>query len=70
IEGEEGGILHGAPVVRVAEGEKCVRCWKVLPETGTRAEFPGLCLRCADVVATTCDVSTADALAQGKEGAA
>ncbi|MFT9060111.1 MAG: class I tRNA ligase family protein, partial [Acetobacter orientalis] len=70
IEGEEGGILHGAPVVRVAEGEKCVRCWKVLPETDTRAEFPGLCLRCADVVATTCDVSTADALAQGKEGAA
>ncbi|MFT8676527.1 MAG: isoleucine--tRNA ligase [Acetobacter sp.] len=50
VPGEEGGLLHGAPVVRVAEGEKCARCWKVLPETGTRAEYPGLCLRCADVV--------------------
>ncbi|GBQ82400.1 isoleucyl-tRNA synthetase [Acetobacter malorum DSM 14337] len=51
VEGEEGGELHGAPVVRPAEGEKCARCWKVLPETGTRDGAPGLCLRCADVVA-------------------
>ncbi len=51
VEGDEGGELHGAPVVRPAEGEKCARCWKVLPETGTRADAPGLCLRCADVVA-------------------
>ncbi|QEO16581.1 isoleucine--tRNA ligase [Acetobacter vaccinii] len=50
VEGDEGGLLHGAPVVHVAEGEKCVRCWKVLPETGSRADRPGLCLRCADVV--------------------
>lgn len=50
VEGAEGGTLHGAPVVRVADGEKCVRCWKVLPETGTRQEYPGVCLRCADVV--------------------
>ncbi len=29
-----------------AEGEKCVRCWKVLPEVGEQAE--GVCNRCAD----------------------
>lgn len=50
VEGDEGGTLHGAPVVQVADGEKCVRCWKVLPETGTRDDYAGLCLRCADVV--------------------
>ena len=37
--------------VSVAPGEKCVRCWKVLPEVGTHAEHPGLCLRCVEVVA-------------------
>ena len=36
--------------VSVAPGEKCVRCWKVLPEVGTLAAHPGLCLRCAEVV--------------------
>lgn len=34
-------------VVR-AEGEKCQRCWKVLPEVGQR--HPDLCYRCEDVV--------------------
>lgn len=53
IEGSEGGLLHGAPVVRAAEGEKCVRCWKVLPETGSRPDYPGLCLRCVSVVGAT-----------------
>ena len=37
-------------VVRPAEGEKCARCWKVLPEVGTHAAHPGLCGRCADAV--------------------
>jgi isoleucyl-tRNA synthetase len=37
-------------VVRAAEGAKCERCWKVLPEVGTHGGHPGLCLRCADVV--------------------
>jgi len=31
-----------------AEGEKCVRCWKVLPEVSQSAD--DLCNRCADVV--------------------
>jgi isoleucyl-tRNA synthetase len=37
--------------VAVAPGEKCARCWKVLPEVGSVAAHPGLCLRCAEVVA-------------------
>jgi len=31
-----------------AEGEKCVRCWKVLPEVASHAEH--LCKRCDDVI--------------------
>jgi isoleucyl-tRNA synthetase len=34
-----------------AAGEKCERCWKVLPEVGGDARFPGTCRRCADAVA-------------------
>ena len=52
----ERGVVEvpcGAPVVRVAEGEKCERCWKVLPEVGQNAAYPTLCVRCADVVANT-----------------
>ena len=35
--------------VRLADGDKCERCWRVLPEV---ASHDGLCARCADVVAT------------------
>ncbi len=34
----------------VAEGEKCVRCWRVLTEVGSVAAHPSLCRRCADAV--------------------
>jgi isoleucyl-tRNA synthetase len=34
---------------RTAEGEKCPRCWKVLPDAGSHGH-DGLCGRCADVV--------------------
>ncbi len=34
--------------VERAEGEKCARCWRVLPEVGTA--HAGLCLRCTAVV--------------------
>jgi isoleucyl-tRNA synthetase len=37
--------------VSPAPGERCARCWRVLPEVGERAEHPDLCRRCADVVA-------------------
>ncbi|MDH3475119.1 MAG: isoleucine--tRNA ligase, partial [Rhodospirillales bacterium] len=39
-----------ATVVGPAEGEKCQRCWKVLPEVGGDPEVPGACGRCADAV--------------------
>ena len=40
------------PALRVvrAPGEKCARCWRVLPEVGTRPAHPGLCIRCDAVV--------------------
>ncbi len=34
----------------LAAGEKCARCWKVLPEVGTDARHAGVCGRCADAV--------------------
>ena len=37
-----------AVVVEPAEGRKCGRCWRVLPEVG--AQDDDLCRRCADVV--------------------
>ncbi len=37
-----------ALAVERAQGEKCARCWRVLPEVGSR--HPGLCLRCTAVV--------------------
>jgi isoleucyl-tRNA synthetase len=41
-----------AVVVSGAEGEKCQRCWQVLPEVATiREDTPDLCDRCADAVA-------------------
>jgi isoleucyl-tRNA synthetase len=33
-----------------ATGEKCERCWRVLPEVGSVTAHPTLCLRCADAV--------------------
>ena len=39
-----------AVVPGLAEGEKCARCWQVLPEVATSAEH--LCRRCTDAVAT------------------
>mgnify|MGYP003353684184 CR=1 FL=1 len=36
--------------IEPASGEKCARCWKVLPEVGRNAVHPGLCVRCVDAV--------------------
>jgi isoleucyl-tRNA synthetase len=36
--------------VTAASGLKCERCWKVLPEVGSRPGHPTLCARCADAV--------------------
>jgi isoleucyl-tRNA synthetase len=37
-------------VPELAEGEKCARCWRVLPEVGRDASAPELCRRCASAV--------------------
>ena len=39
-----------AVVVGEAAGDKCGRCWKVLPEVGSHADVPCTCDRCADAV--------------------
>jgi isoleucyl-tRNA synthetase len=33
-----------------APGEKCERCWRVLPEVGSAPGHPTLCLRCSEAV--------------------
>jgi isoleucyl-tRNA synthetase len=54
--GPDGFTLPDVPgvaaVVALADGTKCERCWRVLAEVGSEPEHPGLCLRCADAVAT------------------
>jgi len=37
-------------LVTLAEGEKCARCWKILPEVGKSPSFPDLCHRCEQTV--------------------
>jgi isoleucyl-tRNA synthetase len=39
-----------AVAFRLAEGDKCERCWRVLPEVGKDASHPSLCIRCSDAV--------------------
>ena len=41
-----------AVVFQKADGEKCERCWKVLPDVGSVPEAPGVCGRCATAVGT------------------
>ncbi len=36
-------------VFELAEGEKCQRCWKILPDVGTH-DHPGVCARCDAVL--------------------
>jgi isoleucyl-tRNA synthetase len=45
-----GDVPGGAVQVAAAPGEKCARCWRVLPEVGQAAGHAALCLRCADAV--------------------
>jgi isoleucyl-tRNA synthetase len=39
-----------AVLVSGAEGEKCERCWRILPEVGHQHDHPTLCARCAQAV--------------------
>ena len=42
--------VDAEPVSIPAEGQKCGRCWMILPEVGKHADHPELCDRCHDVV--------------------
>lgn len=52
---EEAFTLPDCPgiavIFRRAEGEKCERCWKVLPDVGKHPKAPGTCGRCAEAIA-------------------
>jgi isoleucyl-tRNA synthetase len=42
--------VEGVTVVfERAEGEKCQRCWKILPDVGTHSH-PGTCKRCNEAL--------------------
>ncbi len=43
-------LANATQAVTKAPGEKCARCWKILPEVGSDPDHPALCLRCADAV--------------------
>jgi isoleucyl-tRNA synthetase len=43
-------VAGAAVVFAKADGEKCARCWMVLPEVGKVAGHPDLCRRCSDAV--------------------
>jgi len=47
LEGEDTGI---AVTPAKADGEKCQRCWRILPEVGALKDHDDLCVRCADAV--------------------
>jgi len=43
--------VEGASVVfHHAEGDKCARCWMILPEVGSHPKHPDLCNRCSAAV--------------------
>ena len=51
---DKGFSLADMPNVTVlsnlADGKKCERCWKVLPDVGSNAKYQEICGRCADAV--------------------
>jgi isoleucyl-tRNA synthetase len=46
-----GAVFEETPGAVLAGGEKCERCWRVLPEVGAQAKHPTLCIRCCEAVA-------------------
>ena len=43
-------VPGAAAVFHHAEGDKCARCWMILPEVGQNAKYTDLCNRCVDAV--------------------
>ena len=46
----EGESIDVAVVPEKSDGEKCRRCWRVLPDVGASTSYVDLCGRCVDVV--------------------
>jgi isoleucyl-tRNA synthetase len=44
--GAKGWIVDASP----AEGEKCQRCWRIVPSVSTAPDSAGLCERCVDAL--------------------
>jgi len=44
-------------VAGLAAGEKCQRCWRVLPEVRTADSAPGVCVRCEDAIQSLDDAA-------------
>lgn len=45
-----GDVAGVAVIFAMAEGQKCERCWKILPEVGSDKDYPTLTKRDADAV--------------------
>ncbi|TXJ07621.1 MAG: isoleucine--tRNA ligase [Acinetobacter sp.] len=45
-QGETTDLAGVRVKISAADGEKCARCWHVLPDVNTHAEHSGLCSRC------------------------
>jgi isoleucyl-tRNA synthetase len=43
-------VMGAAALFRPADGNKCARCWMVLPEVGSVAHHDDLCRRCATAI--------------------
>jgi isoleucyl-tRNA synthetase len=48
------GATKGAAAIiakaEVAEGAKCERCWRVVPDVGSDARWPAVCARCSEAL--------------------
>ena len=50
LSSDPASVEETVGVRRIENGSKCARCWRVLPEVGSDARHPALCLRCSDAV--------------------
>jgi isoleucyl-tRNA synthetase len=55
VAGIAAGVVAGVPVtvsVARADGVKCQRCWRYVPEVSAEPAFEGICSRCVDALAS------------------
>jgi isoleucyl-tRNA synthetase len=53
--GVAAGFVDNVPVtvsVARADGVKCQRCWRYVPEVSAEPAFEGICSRCVDALAS------------------